>query len=116
MNKWLNGTLKKHKEKDKIKNAIFADSPNYKKYKTKYCYTYYTRNIKAKTCTIDYTIINTRPAVIGSKLSNRHGNKSVSLILPDEQMQVTRWYTIGVILNPLGVISRMNIANCLKYI
>lgn len=111
MNKWLNGTLKKHKEKDKIKNAIFADSPNYKKYKTKYCYTYYTRNIKAKTCTIDYTIINTRPAVIGSKLSNRHGNKGViSLILPDDQMpKLPDGTPLEVILNPLGVISRMNI-------
>lgn len=111
MNKWLNGLFKKHKEIDKIKTALFADSPNYKKYKHRYCYTYFTRNIKSKTCTIDYTIINVKPAMMGSKLSNRHGNKGViSLILPDDQMPKLEDGTpLEVVLNPLGVISRMNI-------
>lgn len=111
MNKWLNGLFKKHKEIDKVKTALFADSPNYKKYKHRYCYTYFTRNIRSKTCTIDYTIINVKPATMGSKLSNRHGNKGViSLILPDDQMPKLEDGTpLEVVLNPLGVISRMNI-------
>ena len=50
-------------------------------------------------------------ADIGDKLCNRHGNKGViAEILPDSQMPVTEYgERIDVILDPLGVINRMNL-------
>lgn len=48
---------------------------------------------------------------LGDKLSNRHGNKGViSKIVPDEEMPRTKdGRKLDVIINPLGIISRMNI-------
>jgi len=50
-------------------------------------------------------------ADLGDKLCNRHGNKGViTKILPDELMPKTEYgETVHVILDPLGVINRMNI-------
>ena len=50
-------------------------------------------------------------AALGDKLCNRHGNKGViTKILPDELMPKTEYgETIDVILDPLGVINRMNL-------
>ena len=47
---------------------------------------------------------------VGDKLANRHGNKGVvSLILPNDEMpQLEDGTKIDVLLNPLGVLSRMN--------
>jgi DNA-directed RNA polymerase subunit beta len=52
----------------------------------------------------------------GDKLSGRHGNKGViSFILPEEEMPFLDDGTpIDVILNPMGVISRMNIGQILE--
>jgi len=52
-----------------------------------------------------------RAAKPGDKLANRHGNKGViSAILPDELMPKTEYgETVHVILDPMGVINRMNI-------
>lgn len=48
---------------------------------------------------------------LGDKLANRHGGKGViTQILPDEKMPVTdKGERIEVLLNPLGIISRMNL-------
>jgi DNA-directed RNA polymerase subunit beta len=48
---------------------------------------------------------------VGSKLSNRHGNKGcVSVIWPDSKMPRTETGEVAeIIINPLGVISRMNL-------
>ncbi len=53
---------------------------------------------------------------IGDKLSGRHGNKGVvSIIAPVEDMPyLSTGETIDVILNPLGVPSRMNIGQVLE--
>lgn len=111
MNKWLKITDNIHEQIENKKLELFSASKNYKKYKNMYCYRHNTRKINAKTCTIDYTIINTKPAMVGSKIANRHGNKGViSIILPDDQMpKLPNGRPLEVILNPLGVISRMNI-------
>ncbi|MFW9871784.1 MAG: hypothetical protein ACFFG0_01695 [Candidatus Thorarchaeota archaeon] len=47
---------------------------------------------------------------LGDKLCNRYGNKGIiSLIEKDELMPKTPWgETVDIVLNPLGVISRMN--------
>jgi DNA-directed RNA polymerase subunit beta len=52
-----------------------------------------------------------RPIAIGDKIAGRHGNKGVvSTILPEEDMPCLPDGTpVDVVLNPLGVPSRMNI-------
>ena len=50
------------------------------------------------------------PMQLGDKMANRHGNKGVvGLILPDDKMPVTPFGKTEVLLNPLGIVSRMNI-------
>ena len=56
-------------------------------------------------------IAQKRKISIGDKMSGRHGNKGiVSIIVPEEDMPFTAdGETVDVILNPLGVPSRMNL-------
>jgi DNA-directed RNA polymerase subunit beta len=53
---------------------------------------------------------------VGDKLSGRHGNKGVvSKILPEEEMPFLEDGTpIDIVLNPMGVVSRMNIGQILE--
>ena len=56
-------------------------------------------------------IAQKRKISIGDKMSGRHGNKGiVSIIVPEEDMPFTKdGKTVDIILNPLGVPSRMNL-------
>ncbi len=56
-------------------------------------------------------IVKKRKIQVGDKMAGRHGNKGVrSLILPSEDMPYLPDGTpVDVILNPLGVPSRMNL-------
>ena len=56
-------------------------------------------------------IAQKRKISIGDKMSGRHGNKGiVSIIVPEEDMPFTEdGQTVDIILNPLGVPSRMNL-------
>lgn len=66
--------------------------------------------------TIVIKILSERPARVGDKLANRHGNKGViSKILPDDDMPHMEDGTpVEVILNPLGVFNRMNVGQLLE--
>ena len=61
-------------------------------------------------------IIQKRKIQVGDKMSGRHGNKGViSLILPEEDMPyLPDGRPVDVMLNPLGVPSRMNIGQILE--
>jgi DNA-directed RNA polymerase subunit beta len=61
-------------------------------------------------------IIQKRKIQVGDKMSGRHGNKGViSLILPEEDMPIMPdGRPVDVMLNPLGVPSRMNIGQILE--
>ena len=61
-------------------------------------------------------IVQKRKIQVGDKMSGRHGNKGViSLVLPEEDMPYLPDGTpVDVILNPLGVPSRMNIGQILE--
>ena len=61
-------------------------------------------------------IIQKRKIQVGDKMSGRHGNKGViSLILPEEDMPyLPNGKPVDVMLNPLGVPSRMNIGQILE--
>jgi DNA-directed RNA polymerase subunit beta len=65
---------------------------------------------------IQIHVAQLRKAQIGDKFSGRHGNKGVaSIILPIEKMPFLEDGTpVDVILNPAGVISRMNIGQLLE--
>jgi len=66
--------------------------------------------------TIQVTIANLRKIQVGDKMAGRHGNKGViSKILPVEDMPCMADGTpMEVILNPLGVASRMNLGQVLE--
>jgi DNA-directed RNA polymerase subunit beta len=61
-------------------------------------------------------IAQTRKIEVGDKMAGRHGNKGiVSRIVPVEDMPFDESGTpVDIILNPLGVISRMNIGQILE--
>jgi DNA-directed RNA polymerase subunit beta len=63
-------------------------------------------------------IATMRPMQVGDKMAGRHGNKGVvSLILPREDMPFMENGTpVDIILNPLGVPSRMNLGQILEMI
>ncbi len=66
--------------------------------------------------TIQVSIAQLRKVSVGDKLAGRHGNKGViSKILPVEEMPYLADGTpLDIILNPLGVASRMNIGQVLE--
>lgn len=60
---------------------------------------------------IEITVMYERKVAVGDKIGNRHGNKGViSKIVPVDQMPVLPdGRKADVILNPLGIVSRMNV-------
>ena len=66
--------------------------------------------------TIQVSIAQTRKIQVGDKMAGRHGNKGViSVILPEEDMPFLDDGTpVDLVLNPLGIISRMNIGQILE--
>ncbi|MFC1629825.1 DNA-directed RNA polymerase subunit beta, partial [Patescibacteria group bacterium] len=65
---------------------------------------------------IEVEIAQVRKVKAGDKLSGRHGNKGViSQILPEEEMPFLEDGTpVDIILNPMGVASRMNLGQILE--
>ena len=72
---------------------------------------WYDKRRLIKGALISIKIEQELPIGIGDKLANRYGNKGIiSLIEKDELMPRTPWgETLDIIMNPLGVISRMNV-------
>ena len=66
--------------------------------------------------TIQVSVAQLRKISVGDKLAGRHGNKGVvSAILPVEDMpRLKDGVPVDIILNPLGVASRMNIGQILE--
>lgn len=66
--------------------------------------------------TIQVSVAQLRKIQVGDKMAGRHGNKGViSKIVPVEDMPVLPdGRTVDIILNPLGVASRMNIGQILE--
>jgi len=65
---------------------------------------------------IKVSVAQTRKISVGDKIAGRHGNKGViSIIVPQEDMPFLPDGTpVDIILNPLGVSSRMNIGQILE--
>jgi DNA-directed RNA polymerase subunit beta len=65
---------------------------------------------------IQVEVAQLRKVSVGDKLAGRHGNKGViSRILPEEDMpHLANGQPVDIILNPLGVASRMNIGQILE--
>jgi DNA-directed RNA polymerase subunit beta len=65
---------------------------------------------------IKVNVAQTRKISIGDKIAGRHGNKGViSIIVPQEDMPFLPDGTpVDIVLNPLGVASRMNIGQILE--
>ncbi|MEK7183941.1 MAG: DNA-directed RNA polymerase subunit beta [Patescibacteria group bacterium] len=65
---------------------------------------------------VEVSIAQMRKISVGDKLAGRHGNKGViSVILPEAEMPFLPDGTpVDLILNPLGVVSRMNLGQILE--
>jgi len=65
---------------------------------------------------VEVSVAQLRKVQVGDKLAGRHGNKGViSMVLPEAEMPyLPDGTTIDIILNPLGVISRMNLGQLLE--
>jgi DNA-directed RNA polymerase subunit beta len=63
---------------------------------------------------IEVEVAEIRKIQAGDKLSGRHGNKGViSRVLPEEEMPFLEDGTpMDIVLNPIGVVSRMNLGYC----
>jgi DNA-directed RNA polymerase subunit beta len=61
-------------------------------------------------------VAQTRKIEVGDKMAGRHGNKGiVSRIVPESDMPfMANGKSVDIVLNPLGVISRMNIGQILE--
>ena len=66
--------------------------------------------------TIQVTIANLRKIQVGDKMAGRHGNKGViSRVVPVEDMPFLPDGTpVDILLNPLGIVSRMNLGQLLE--
>ncbi len=67
-------------------------------------------------CKVSVEIAIKKKVAVGDKMSGRHGNKGViSVVLPEEDMPFLEDGTpVDIVLNPLGVPSRMNIGQILE--
>jgi len=65
---------------------------------------------------VEVEVAELRKIGVGDKLSGRHGNKGViSMVLPEEDMPFLEDGTpVDIVLNPLGVVSRMNLGQILE--
>ncbi len=65
---------------------------------------------------VEVSVAQMRKISVGDKLAGRHGNKGViSIILPEAEMPYLPDGTpVDLILNPLGVVSRMNLGQILE--
>ena len=65
---------------------------------------------------IRVSVASKRKLMVGDKMAGRHGNKGViSMILPQEDMPYLADGTpVDIVLNPLGVASRMNVGQTLE--
>ena len=59
-------------------------------------------------------IATKRTISVGDKMAGRHGNKVIAKILPVEDMLFEDGTPIQIMLNPLGVPSRMNVGQILE--
>jgi len=65
---------------------------------------------------VEVSVAQLRKVQVGDKLAGRHGNKGViSVVLPTEEMPfLVDGTPVDIVLNPLGVISRMNLGQILE--
>jgi DNA-directed RNA polymerase subunit beta len=65
---------------------------------------------------VEVSVAQFRKISVGDKLAGRHGNKGViSKILPSEEMpHLVDGTPVDVVLNPLGVVSRMNLGQIME--
>jgi len=72
---------------------------------------YIYKNEEFNGCLIKMFVMYSEKLIEGDKLSNRHGNKGiVSVILPEDQMpKLSDGRVADIVINPLGLISRMNL-------
>jgi len=118
---WVEKTIKKQKEKqtglrEMIKEKLPRDlAVKFIREKDLELFSfigkYKNKKEKINGIYVEMSGIHLRSIQVGDKIANRHGNKGViSRILPHEMMpQLEDGRHLDICLNPLGIISRMNI-------
>lgn len=119
--KWINKTIKEQQLKEDVFKGILDgvlgkdDSAKYVRDngldKFSFSEKYKIKREKVNGVYISITGAYFRPIEVGDKIANRHGNKGViSEIMPHDKMpQLEDGSHVDICINPLGIISRMNI-------
>jgi len=119
--KWVETTKDKQIEEERrIQDIIYARLPKVKALQfirdnnlDKFSYTgkYKIKGEEIPGIFVEMTAMYLRNIEVGDKIGNRHGNKGViSRILPHEEMpKMEDGRHVDICINPLGIISRMNV-------
>jgi len=120
-NDWIEKTLESQKDKeDDIKKIIIDKFPKDEAKQIikennldlfSFVGKYKNKREKINGINIQITGIHQRQIQVGDKVANRHGNKGIiSKIVPQNKMPtLADGRTVDICINPLGIISRMNI-------
>jgi len=78
---------------------------------------YKRKDEKLKGVHIEMTAVYERPIQVGDKLANRHGNKGVitSIMSHETMPQLPNGEHVEICLNPMGVLSRMNLGQLFEF-
>lgn len=119
--------LKKHKSSKEFLNWVRAhnktkslkQSLSFDKELMKICALYYPENYELvghpDAITIRIQAHCIKEFKVGDKLGNRYGNKGVcSIIVENDRVRSTDGWVPDLVLNPLGVVSRMNVGQILE--
>ena len=120
-NKWIENKIESQKEKENDLKKIILNKFS-KEEATKiikengldifsFVGTYKNKREKINGIYVSMFGIQQRPIQVGDKVANRHGNKGIiSRIVPHDKMpQLEDGRNLDICINPLGIISRMNI-------
>ena len=118
---WIEETKKRQiDEEQRIQNVIYDKLPkakalqfirDYNLDKFSHEGKYKIKGEEINGILVEMTAMYLRNIEVGDKIGNRHGNKGViSKILPHDQMpQMEDGRNVDICINPLGIISRMNV-------
>ena len=118
---WVGETIEKQKEKELILKKILKDKLEKDRANKfirengldlfSFVGKYKTKKEKINGIQIEMYGVHFRKVKVGDKIANRHGNKGViSRIVPHEKMpKLEDGRHLDIAINPLGIISRMNI-------
>ena len=118
---WVNETIAKQEEKETYLQTILKERLSKREAErfirenaldiSSFTGKYKSKREKINGIYVEMTGVHFRRIQVGDKIANRHGNKGIiSRIIPHEKMpQIEDGRHLDICINPLGIISRMNL-------